>query len=370
MEKRREALVVARAQFEARAQERRELAAFLARGLAWHLVESAAGLREARRAHAAGMVRALQLSLRGDGEVQGTDGGKGRGGGGDRGDSGFNSGSVATVLGLPLPSTVALWPCVPAACLARALALVARLTVGLAAALDLPLPHPLFPLAHAGGDAGTSYSTGKDDDDDDDDGGGGGGGGVVGGGGGSTGGDGDRAGVSTDGYGGVGGVSATSWGGAWFEPAAPAGSSLPPPLARCGRGAGDAGWGWAAVGDKAPHPANVYLLLPPWGSLPEASGGCGGCGGDAAAGDGGGPVAAPEQASPLEGSGARRNPESPPLPVPERGSNAFVVALTLLQTDVIQLCLRAEVQRLTLPHLGARKGVVDHTALFCSQCKY
>jgi hypothetical protein len=285
---------------------------------------------------AAGLCRAFCLAPH-DG------GGEGEGEGGE---------GVATVLGLPLPSSVALWPCVPGPVLGRSLALVARLTLAASAALDLPLLYPLYPLAREskGGGNGSGHSGTNGGTHGGNHGGGGGGGG----GGGSCGAD-DLTDDSDDSDGDDGvavnrdysdGISPsdTRWGWGLFgaPDAAAAGNGTawagganggenvsrarrPSRPCRCGAGV-DAGFGWAAV--EGPRAGRAYLLLPPVTNDPsDGSGG------------------ATNREPPARGfdnevgSGDRSGRSWP-----ERGADAFEEAVRLLQMDVLSLCLRAEVR--------------------------
>jgi len=61
-------------------------------------------------------------------------------------DTGHSSKDIASIFGLPLPKTIALWPCIPASILGRALSIVCRLVLLISKKLNLPLSHELFPI--------------------------------------------------------------------------------------------------------------------------------------------------------------------------------------------------------------------------------
>lgn len=53
---------------------------------------------------------------------------------------------VASIMGIPLPSTIALWPSLPAPILGQSLSLACRLVTAIANNLNIPLPHPCFAI--------------------------------------------------------------------------------------------------------------------------------------------------------------------------------------------------------------------------------
>lgn len=303
------------------------------------------------------------------GGVEGVRVGEGGRGGGVRVGEGEGRGvvGVASILGLPLPSRVELWPCMPRQVVASALLLTCRLVEQLAATLALsPLPHPLLAPYHPRNANNHLHKLPH------------------------------RV---------TAAAARSKSGGGRYD--------------RSGGRGGGGGGEWAAVGDKGPVPSVLYLLLPPWGDDDESQ--SEDEGGDNGEGEGGDDGAVDsddnsdsnghphrhsdkdhlldddlyhEWCEDFDGSGngsysnaggddddddddgrsplggqrrehhhQRRELEQPR--VEREGMESFGTAVALLQTNILNLCIRAEVSGVCV---ARRIGIRTCRLVSCAWC--
>jgi hypothetical protein len=214
-------------------------------------------------------------------------------------------GCVASILGLPLPTTISLWPCIPAPLLGQSLSLTCRLVNAVSKVLYMPLPHCCFPTCPP------AQSLLQPDDDDD-----------------GT--------MKSEGGGKKGSGSSRSSGRRRFT---------------CGA--------WPGIGEQTAMRGNVlYLLKPPWY-----------CDNSISFRD--------EEEEEEEEEQQQQNRESDQSDENnpdnqedarlqqmkkwrvELGDSAFSTAVTLLQTTVLNLCIRAQVKKTV-----KRKRRVGHSSFF------